>query len=151
VALCRYPPAGSRSVGVGRAHGYGLRFGDYLARANEQTTVVVQVEHVDGVDDIESIVWVEGVDAVFIGPYDLSASLGKPGQVNDPAVLSRIARVRDACRGAGRPLGIFGMTADAVAPFQAQGFTLLAVGMDTVFLGHAAMAARAAARAARRA
>jgi 2-keto-3-deoxy-L-rhamnonate aldolase RhmA len=109
--------------------------------ANSETSVIVLVEHVDAVNNIESIVRVAGIDAVFVGPYDLSASLGKPGEVNDPAVQSCIERVRRAVSDAGIHIGIFGMTPDALEGLTAQGFTLLTVGVDTVFLGIAAKTA----------
>lgn len=141
VALCKYPPEGCRSVGVSRANGYGMQFQDYLRRANSETSVIVLVEHVDAVKNIESIVRVAGIDVVFLGPYDLSGSLGKPGEVNDPAVRSCLERVRQAASAAGIPLGIFGMTPDALEGLSAQGYTLLTVGIDTVFLGIAAKTA----------
>ena len=141
VTLCRYPPEGCRSMGVSRANGYGMQFQDYLRRANSDTSVIVLVEHVDAVKNIESIVRVAGIDAVFVGPYDLSASLGKPGEVNDPGVQSCIERVRRAVSDAGVHMGIFGMTPDALEGLRTQGFTLLAVGVDTVFLGSAAKTA----------
>ena len=70
VGWCRYPPLGSRGVGLGRAHGYGLDFADYMETANQETMVVIQAEHIDAVENIESIVQVDGIDAVFIGPYE---------------------------------------------------------------------------------
>ena len=71
--MAKYPPAGVRGVGVGRAQGYGLQLSNYLASANERIAVVVQAEHIDAVTQIEAIVRVKGVDAVLVGPYDLSA------------------------------------------------------------------------------
>ena len=93
VKLCKYPPLGYRSVGVARAHGYGMTFQSYLERANDQTVVVAQIEHITGVENIEAIVQVDGIDAIFLGPYDLSASMGIPGKVGDTAVLSAIEHV----------------------------------------------------------
>jgi 2-keto-3-deoxy-L-rhamnonate aldolase RhmA len=118
-----------------------MQFQDYLRRANSETSVIILVEHMDAVKNIESIVRVAGIDAVFVGPYDLSASLGKPGEVNDPAVHSCIERVRRAVSDAGIHIGIFGMTPDALEGLTAHGFTLLTVGVDTVFLGIAAKTA----------
>ena len=134
VAMCRYPPQGTRGVGVARAHGYGLHFQDYLDQANDQVAVIVQAEHVDAVEDIENIVQVEGIDCVLVGPYDLSASLGRIGEVGHPEVQQAIAHIRDTCLAAGIPLGAFGVSAEAVEPFIAQGFTFIAVGIDTLFL-----------------
>lgn len=141
VEWCRYPPDGSRSVGVGRAQGYGARLTEYLSRANEDIAVVLQIEHADAVSAIEDISAVKGVDALFVGPYDLSGSLGIPGDVADARVTDAIERVGQVCRDRRLPAGIFGIDAAAAKPWIARGFTLIAVGIDTVFLGSAAEAA----------
>lgn len=138
VQWAKYAPIGSRGVGLGRAHGYGLNFQQYMARANEQTVVIVQAEHINAVNDIAAIVQVPGIDAVLIGPYDLSASLGLIGQVDHPQVLEAIERVTAVCRNAGMPLGIFGLSAAAVKPYMQQGYTLIVAGVDTLLLGSAA-------------
>lgn len=140
VRYARYAPEGARGVGLARAQGYGQRFREYLESANREIAVIVQAEHALAVDNIEAIVRVPGVDAVLLGPYDLSASLGKIGQIDDPAVVRAIRRVTDACRAAGMPLGYFGVTAAAVAPYTAQGYTLIVAGVDTLFLGNGAKA-----------
>lgn len=140
VRWSRYAPAGSRGVGLGRAHGYGYRFADYLANANNEVAVVVQAEHARAVENIEAIVAVEGVDAVLIGPYDLSASLGRIGRIDHPEVVAAISHVVAACRTAGMPLGYFGVSAQAVAPLVARGVTLIAAGVDALLLGEAATA-----------
>ncbi len=138
VRWSKYSPDGTRGVGLGRAHGYGMRFAEYLARANEETAVIVQAEHAMAVENIESIVRVEGVDAIQLGPYDLSASMGKMGQINDPEVVSAIDRVLSVCRDAGLPVGCFGVTAEAVRADMKRGCTLITAGVDTMFLGKAA-------------
>ena len=140
VAWSKYPPEGFRSVGGGRAHGYGRTFDRYLQSANDRIALVVQIEHVEGVRQIEAILDVDGIDAVFIGPYDLSGSLGKPGRIGDPDVQTHIRRVRDACLARGKPVGIFAAEAEAARPYLDQGFVLLAVGADAVHLGNAAEA-----------
>lgn len=138
VRHAKYAPLGTRGVGAGRAHGYGLTFQEYLSRANDETVVVVQAEHIDAVNNIEAIVRVPGLDGILIGPYDLSASLGRIGEVTHPDVVAAIERVTQACRSVSMPLGIFGMTAEAVRPYIERGYTLLAVSIDTVLLGTAA-------------
>ncbi|MGD8243489.1 MAG: aldolase/citrate lyase family protein [Desulfobacterales bacterium] len=140
VAWSKYPPEGRRSVGGGRAHGYGRTFDRYLQTANQRIAVIVQIEHVDGVRAIEAILDVAGIDAVFIGPYDLSGSLGKPGRIDDPEVQAHIRDVRDACLRRGKPLGIFTAAEEAARAYIDQGFVLLAVGADAVHLGNAAEA-----------
>jgi len=138
VRHAKYAPLGTRGVGVGRAHGYGFAFQEYVSNANEDTVVVVQAEHIEAVNNMEAIVQVPGVDAVLVGPYDLSASLGRLGEVAHPDVFAAIERVTQICRAAQMPLGIFGMTAEAVRPYIERGYTLLAVSIDTVLLGTAA-------------
>jgi 2-dehydro-3-deoxyglucarate aldolase len=140
VRFARYAPEGARGVGLARAQGYGQRFGEYLAAANREIAVIVQAEHALAVENIDAIVRVPGIDAVLLGPYDLSASLGKMGRVDDPEVVDAIGRVTEACRKAGVPLGYFGVTAAAVRPYAAQGYTLIVAGVDTLFLGNGAKA-----------
>ena len=138
VGWAKYAPLGTRGVGIGRAHGYGLNFQDYVSRANDNVAVIVQAEHIEAVNNIEAIVRVPGVDAVLIGPYDLSASLGRLGEVTHPEVVAAIDRVTAACRAVNLPLGIFGLSAQAVQPYIERGYTLIVVGADTVLLGTAA-------------
>ncbi len=138
VRWAKYSPLGTRGVGVGRAHGYGFQFKDYVDTANEDTVVVVQAEHIEAVNNIEAIVRVPGVDAVLVGPYDLSASLNRLGEVTHPEVVAAIDRVTAACRNAGMPLGIFGMTPAAIRPYRERGYTLIVCGIDAVLLGDAA-------------
>ncbi|HET7133685.1 MAG TPA: aldolase/citrate lyase family protein, partial [Gammaproteobacteria bacterium] len=103
-----------------------------------EIAVVVQAEHARAVDNIEAIVRVPGVDAVLLGPYDLAASLGKMGKVDDPVVVDAIGRVTDVCTAADMPLGYFGVTAAAVQPYVERGYTLIVAGVDTLFLGQSA-------------
>src|SRR5688572_26050828 len=140
VRFARYAPEGARGVGLARAHGYGLKFREYLSAANREIAVIVQAEHVSAVDNIEAIVRVPGVDAVLLGPYDLSASLGKMGEIDAPAVVAAIGRVTDVCTAAGMPLGYFGVTAAAVHPYVARGYSLIVAGVDTLYLANGAKA-----------
>jgi 2-keto-3-deoxy-L-rhamnonate aldolase RhmA len=140
VRWSRYAPDGERGVGLARAHGFGLKFREYLSAANREIAVIVQAEHARAVENIDAIVRVPGVDAVLLGPYDLSASLGKMGQIDDPAVIAAIGRVTDACAAVGMPLGYFGVTASAVRPYAARGYSLLVAGVDTLYLANGAKA-----------
>jgi len=140
VHAAKYAPVGRRGLGIARAHGYGMSVREYMRTANEDTAVIVQAEHHDAVTHIRDIVGVEGVDGVLIGPYDLSASLGLPGEVDHPEVREAIARVRTACLEAGIPIGIFGLTADALTTYIERGFTMIVAGVDTLLLGQAAAA-----------
>jgi 2-keto-3-deoxy-L-rhamnonate aldolase RhmA len=140
VRFARYAPAGVRGVGLARAHGYGLNFQEYVESANDEISVIVQAEHADAVENIGQIVAVDGVDAVLLGPYDLAASLGKMGQVDDPAVTAAIEQITLACQAANIPLGIFGVSVNAIRPYIERGYSLLVGGTDTIFLASAGAA-----------
>lgn len=102
--------------------------------------VVVQAESREALDDIGAIARVPGVDAVFVGPYDLSASLGIFEQFSHPVFLDAVATIARTCREAAMPLGIFRMTAPEMLPHADQGFTLLATGLDSTLLEAGALA-----------
>ena len=135
VSWCRYPPDGIRGVGVSRAHRYGFEFEDYLKSAAQETVIVVQAEHKDAVAEIEDITRVEGVDAVLIGPYDLSASYGKTGMIDDAEIQTAMDTITRTCLSHNKILGFFGMNVDAVVPWVKRGATLITIGIDCVTLG----------------
>ena len=138
VHAARYPPIGGRGVGIGRAQGYGGKFGEYVSRANDEVVVVVQAEHRDAVAAIESIVAVPGVDCVLIGPYDLSASMNRMGQIDHAEVVAAIEQVLQVCRTAEICTGYFGVTGEAVEEYRRRGCRLLVAGVDVVFLSSGA-------------
>jgi 2-dehydro-3-deoxyglucarate aldolase/4-hydroxy-2-oxoheptanedioate aldolase len=138
VQLCKYPPRGARGVGIGRAHGYGLNFKEYVANANDETAVILQAENSEAVKNISDIVKVAGVDAILVGPYDLSASMGKMGQVQDAEIQSAIAVVAESCHANGLPPGIFVDSAESAAPYIQQGFSLIAISTDCLHMARAA-------------
>lgn len=142
-----YPPEGERSVGVSRAHRYGMGFQEYVEKANDELVIVLQVEHVEGVQSVGSIVEVEGIDAILVGPFDLSGSLGVLGQIDHPDVGTAIEAVTRHCEGAGVTLGIFAVDAAYARDAIAQGFSLIALGMDAFYLWQSAKAALEEARA----
>lgn len=93
VSAATYPPKGTRGVGLARAQDYGVGFPEYMKRMERELVCIMQVEHIDGVDNIEEILAVDGVDGFFIGPYDLSASLGCPGDFDHPEMVAAMDRV----------------------------------------------------------
>ena len=134
VAAVRYPPAGVR--GVASMH-RGNRFGrvqDYFTRADAEMCVLVQLETRASVDALEDIAAVEGVDGVFIGPSDLSASLGYLGQPRHPDVRRVIEDAGRRARAAGRPIGILAPVEEDAEHWLAQGFGFVAVGGDVLSL-----------------
>ena len=138
VAWSLYPPEGQRSVGVSRAHGYGMAFREYVDRINDELVIVLQAEHRDAVENIETIVDVEGIDAVLMGPFDLSGSLGVLGQTDHPLVLDAIETIRRHCQVVGMPVGIFAADVGSAKRYLEQGFSLIALGMDAMFLWQSA-------------
>jgi len=134
VACCKYPPRGIRGVGLARAQGYGRDFAEYMESANDRIAVIIQAEHIDAVNNIDDIVKVDGIDAVFIGPYDLSASMGRMGEVDHPEVVEAIDRVGQACRQNDIALGYFGVTAESVEAYVDKGYKLICAGVDAGFV-----------------
>ncbi|HOX32019.1 MAG TPA: aldolase/citrate lyase family protein [Spirochaetales bacterium] len=107
VAACRYPPEGIRGFGPRRANRYGMiPLDEYLRGAEASLLRIVQIEHVDAVRDLEGILEVEGLSAVIIGPNDLSASIGKLGQLRHPEVAALCERIVRLCKLRGKPCGV---------------------------------------------
>lgn len=135
VRWAKYPPVGERSVGIGRAHDYGLNFATYVEKANENVSVVVQIETKKAVDRIDEILKTPDLGGVFIGPYDLSGSLGVAGQVSHPAVQEAIDQIVRCCRDLNVPVGqFFGTEAAFRTSPQANVLDFVAVGLDTAIL-----------------
>jgi 2-keto-3-deoxy-L-rhamnonate aldolase RhmA len=109
VRAVKYTPRGIRGLAGSRASEWGLRepIGEYVQRANRETLVVIQVETQDAVDAIDDYLKVDGIDVLFLGPTDLSQSLGHPGDLRHPDVLEAMDRVADAVVGSDKTLGIY--------------------------------------------
>jgi len=146
VRACKYAPEGVRGMGGARAHRYGVGFQEYVARANREIAVIVQAEHIAAVEQIESIVKVPGIDAIFVGPYDLSASMGKPGRVKEPDVQAAVGKIRDATLRAGVKLGVYCSEPEEARDCLKQGYTLIGMSTDLNHLTQSAGRALAAAR-----
>jgi 2-keto-3-deoxy-L-rhamnonate aldolase RhmA len=130
VAATRYPPQGVRGMaGMSRAAQYGLA-PDHYKNANRTVSVIVQIESEMALANLEAIARVDGVDALFIGPADLSGSMGLTGQVNHPRVVKAMAEAVRRCHAAGKPVGTIGVEPDAVVGYRAAGYDFLAVGSD---------------------
>lgn len=127
-----YPPRGQRGVGLARAQGYGARFQQYRGWLEDNAVIVAMIEHVDAVKAIDEILAVDGIDAYIIGPYDLSGSMGRPGELNHPDVQSAIARVLEAGQRSGKPGGIHVIEPDQdeLQRRIAAGFNFLGYGLD---------------------
>jgi 2-dehydro-3-deoxyglucarate aldolase len=131
-----YPPRGRRGVGLHRAQGYGPGFISYLKRLTEGLVVIAQIEHVDAVRRIDQILDVDGIDGIIIGPYDLSASIGHPGDFKHPEMIELLEQVSAACHRRKKPYGYHSVTSnpsEAISRVK-EGATFIAYGVDFLFL-----------------
>jgi 4-hydroxy-2-oxoheptanedioate aldolase len=134
VAFAKYPPQGVR--GVAAVH-RGSRFGrapDYLKRANDEVAVIVQLETPEAVERLPEIAAVPGVDALFVGPGDLSAAMGHIGNIAHPDVQALIEKAAQDSHRAGKPVGIVGPNPDMVGRFIAYGYDFAAIGSDIAMM-----------------
>ncbi|MHC4984251.1 MAG: HpcH/HpaI aldolase family protein, partial [Planctomycetota bacterium] len=150
VAACRYPPRGHRGMAptIVRASGYGADWRGYVDKAAEELLVICQIETRQAVEEAAGIASVDGVDMLFLGPFDLSAALGQLGAPDHPEVRTRITEVEQAAKAAGKRLGGIptpGRTAEALF---AAGYDLVLADFDVVLLRDGAHASVARLRAA---
>ncbi len=136
VKMAKYPPEGFRGTAFSRASDFGRNFQDYFHTHNEKVLVVVMLEHIQAVERIDEILAVEGIDATFIGPCDLSASMGKAGQLDDPQVARAQQKLLQACQAHNIAAGIHVVAVDgkAVKSRIAEGFRFIACWIDTQFI-----------------
>ena len=134
VQAMRYPPEGIRGVAGGRAAGYGSNFEEYLSTANDDLLTIVQIESAEAVENADGIAAVEGVDALFVGPSDLSTSLDGMADWESKALLKAMERVIDAAESTNTPIGSLALSAEDVERWMDLGFTYLIVGTDTRYL-----------------
>jgi len=134
VKSCRYPPAGLRGVGPRRASRYGLDEKEYFANADKDLLIIVQIETAEAVKNVEEILSVDGIDAFFIGPSDLAASLGFLGQYQHPKAVEATEKVLRAGRKLGVAGGIYAVSIEHAIQRVKDGFQLIAVADDVTFL-----------------
>jgi 2-keto-3-deoxy-L-rhamnonate aldolase RhmA len=140
VRAMKYPPLGERGAGLARAQGYGLAMAEYYRSANRDVLTFIMLEHIQGVENIDAILSVPGIDGVMIGALDLSGSMGLLEQGDHPSVEAAIQRVLEACKRANVACGILGLDPDSAKQRIAQGFTLMIVALDVLTLAGAARA-----------
>ncbi len=138
VDLGKYTPAGNRGFIKGRGAGFGYAdwakgdLGTYYERSNEKFMLIPQCETLEALEQIEDIAKIDGVDAIFIGPYDLSTCMGIPGQFGDPALVAARRRVLQACRDAGKPCYILSMTTEDGSALLNEGYDGVAHSLDFI-------------------
>ena len=138
VAMAKFPPAGIRGASLCRATGFGSRFSEYFQAHNDEVLVVVMLEHITAVQNADAILATPGLDAVLIGPYDLSASMGLAGQLDHPQVQAAQRTILDACvrHGVAPGIHVVPVDGDELPRRLAAGFRFVACGIDTLFIRH---------------
>ena len=136
VNAAHYPPSGARGVGLFRAQNYGLGFPEYRQKSGARTIVVAQIEHYRAVEQLDAILAVDGIDGFLIGPYDLSGSLGKPGEFEAPEVIELFDTLEQTLRDHPKPGGFHVVQSDAQQLRRRidQGARFMAYGTEMVFL-----------------
>jgi len=133
---CKYPPIGRRSYGIARGQNYGFDFAKYTAEWNDRASIILLIESIDAVKRIGEILDFEEISAVIIGPYDMSGSLGIPGQIDDPQVTEACNKVVEACRRHRKACGtqVVEITEAAVQGAFDAGFTFVILSSDLFIL-----------------
>jgi 4-hydroxy-2-oxoheptanedioate aldolase len=139
VEAVRYPPDGIRGMGtsLARAARWNALSG-YVGNANDEMVVIVQAETVTAIDNLEAIARTPGIDGVFIGPSDLSASMGHVGNVSHPEVVETVGNALTTIRAAGKHAGLLCLDPSMVAHYEERGANFVGIGVDTLLLGNAA-------------
>jgi len=141
VESVKYPPHGKRGVGLYRAQGFGKKFSHYLNWLEKESIVIIQIESVKALPNIDEIFSVKGIDAFLIGPYDLSGSMNKPGDFDDPEFKESIKIILDAAKRHNIPAGYHSVSSDAkmaIAKIN-EGYKFLAFSLDSILLQDAAI------------
>ena len=136
VKSVKYPPSGERGVGLYRAQGFGIEFEEYWNSINQESLVIVQIEHKQAVENIGEIVSVTGVDGVMIGPYDISSSFGVTGELDHPLVKQAQEKVLSAAKDANIAVGIHVVytSLEEVKNKVNEGFRFIAYSTDAILL-----------------
>jgi 2-dehydro-3-deoxyglucarate aldolase len=132
VEAVRYPPEGNRGVGLARAQGYGSNFEKYKEWVNQESIVIVQVEHIKAVENLDAILSVEGVDGFIVGPYDLSGSLGIPGQFDHELMIEALSKIQTFMRSSLKIAGyhVVEPDIDQLQQLVREGYRFLAYSVD---------------------
>jgi 2-dehydro-3-deoxyglucarate aldolase len=133
----KYPPIGKRGVGLARAQGYGFNFDDYKDNYANQIKLIVQIEHIEAVNNLEEILSLEHIDGTFIGPYDLSGSMGKPGKYDDNDVQLVLKKYEEISSRYNKLKGfhVIEPNYERVVDKINKGYDFIAFSLDTLFLG----------------
>jgi len=133
----KYPPYGNRGVGYGRSHAYGFEFDKYMEFAKENIFIAIQIEHIDAVNNFEEMAEVDGLDGIFVGPYDLTASMGITAQFNHPDYLSALEKINSICKKNNLISGIHVVqpSPEEVIEKNNMGYNMIAYSLDITIIG----------------
>jgi 2-dehydro-3-deoxyglucarate aldolase len=133
----KYPPFGKRGVGLARAQSYGFDFETYRDNASKEIKIIVQIEHINAINELDAILQTNGVDGTFIGPYDLSGSMGKPGNWDDPDVKQALLVYEETVKKYDKWVGFHVIQPDynLVNEKIKKGYNFIAFSLDVLFLG----------------
>ena len=133
----KYPPIGKRGVGLARAQKYGFGFEEYKDDEADNIKLIVQIEHIDAINNLEEILSLDDIDGTFIGPYDLSGSMGKPGKYDDDDVKEVLQRYEDIANKYDKLIGFHVVQPDynIVNEKIEKGYNFIAFSFDAMFLG----------------
>lgn len=137
VKAVKYPPVGKRGVGLARAQGYGLEFDKYKRWVNKESLVIVQVEHIEAVNNLDDILSVDGVDGFIVGPYDLSGSMGIPGEFDNPKLKRALKEIMVVAKRHNVAPGFHSVPPDGAEAIKRirEGYVFLGFSFDALLLG----------------
>ena len=132
----KYPPTGKRGYGIARAQGYGHDFQEYTSQWNESSILIIQIESISAVENIEQLLKFDEVDGAMVGPYDISGSLGIPGEINHESVKIAGKKVVEACKKYGKSCGTQDIepTSDSLKTAFNAGFNFIVLASDIFIL-----------------
>tara|TARA_B110000305_G_C19462041_1_gene655185 strand:- start:4946 stop:5734 length:789 start_codon:yes stop_codon:yes gene_type:complete len=137
VSYVKYPPTGKRGVGLNRAQKYGCDFKNYKNWTENNVVIIPQIEHIEAVNNLEEILSVKGIDGLIVGPYDLSASMGYPGDYNRDDVKKALQKIDLITKKMNKPLGfhVIESNHEMVIKKIVKGYSFIAFSIDFFFLG----------------
>ena len=136
VSEAKYSPQGVRGYGFSRANMHGIDFDNCINTANEEIAMIMQIEHAEAIENMDEIVKVDGVDGLFIGPLDLSGSMGITGQLDHPDMLNALKKYKEVSKKANKSYGMHIVRPNKgnITKVIEEGYTLISLGLDNVFL-----------------
>lgn len=136
ISWVKYPKIGNRGYGIARAHDYGHNFNEYVNKWNKDSIIIIQIESINAVNNLPSIIDNKHIDGVIVGPYDISGSLGIPGKINDERVIAASKKVLKVCNKFNKSCGIHlpSVSASSLNKVISDGFNFIILASDIFIL-----------------